>query len=285
MHHLLNGKELSLQMQADLKAKIEKLPYTVCLAVVMVEGNEASQIYVQNKVKACQAVGIQCKLHTFKQDIEEREVMKILQTLAVDDSVHGILVQLPLPSHFHKDKLLQCIPPHKDVDGFSSENIGELCLHGVKGGGLIACTPLGILQLLKENNIEIRGKNVVVVGRSNIVGKPLAMLLLVEGATVTVCHRYTTNLADFTKKADILIVAVGKRNLIDGSMVKKGVVVVDVGINRMEDGKICGDVHFESVQKKAKAITPVPGGVGPMTIAMLLHNTYMAAKGKGEKVE
>lgn len=283
MRNILDGKKLSEQMQASLKEEITKLPYTVRLAVVMVEGDSASQIYVQNKIKACKAVGIESNVYTFAATTTIDEVANRLEKLAEDNSVHGILLQLPLPKHFDTDKLLKLIPAHKDVDGFSSENIGKLCLQGVEGNGFIPCTPLGILQLLKQNQIEICGKNVVVVGRSNIVGKPIAMLLLTEGATVTICHRNTKNLADFTRQADILIVAVGKRNLIDEDMVKDGVVVVDVGINRMENGKICGDVNFENVQKKAKAITPVPGGVGPMTITMLLYNTYQAAKEQGEK--
>ena len=284
MENILDGKKLAEQMKASLKDKIAKLPYSIRLAVVMVEGNSASQIYVDNKIKACKALGIECNLYTFSATTDENEVANILQNLAEDRKVHGILLQLPLPKHMNKDKLLKLIPAEKDVDGFSGENIGELCLKGLRGNAFIPCTPLGILELLRSNQIEISGKNVVVVGRSNIVGKPMAMLLLTEGATVTICHKLTKNLAQFTRQADILIVAVGKRNLIDADMVKEGVVIVDVGINRMEDGKICGDVHFESVQKKAKAMTPVPGGVGPMTIAMLLYNTYQAAKQQEERV-
>lgn len=274
---ILDGRQLADKMQAQLQEKITKLPYTVCLAVVMVEGNAASKIYVQNKVKACNKVGIECRLFTFKENVAEEEVANCLQTLAQNKDVHGILLQMPLPKSFDTERLLKLIPDEKDVDGFSANNVGKLCLQGKDCGAFVACTPLAVIQILKANQIEICGQHVVVVGRSNIVGKPLAMLFLAEGATVSICHSQTKNLKEMTRQADILVVAVGKENLIDGDMVKEGVVVVDVGINRRVDGSICGDVDFAAVQKKVFAITPVPGGVGPMTITMLLYNSYQAA--------
>ena len=274
MYKLIDGKEISKSIRSELSNKISLLKKAVGLAVVLVGNNSASQVYVKNKIKACEEVGIKSFAHYLPENTSQTELENLLKKLADDETVHGILVQLPLPKHISED-VLRLIPHEKDVDGFSAENVGSLCL---KQKGTVPCTPCGIMKMLEYENIDICGKNAVVVGRSNIVGKPIAMLLLNSDATVTVCHSKTKNLKDICKSADILIVAIGKAKFIKSDMVKDGAVVIDVGMNRDENGKLCGDVDFESVKDKCSHITPVPGGVGPMTITMLMYNTYVSAK-------
>ena len=274
MYKLIDGKEISKSIRSELSNKISLLKKAVGLAVVLVGNNSASQVYVKNKIKACEEVGIKSFAHYLPENTSQTELENLLKKLADDETVHGILVQLPLPKHISED-VLRLIPHEKDVDGFSAENVGSLCL---KQKGTVPCTPYCIMKMLEYENIDICGKNAVVVGRSNIVGKPIAMLLLNSDATVTVCHSKTKNLKDICKSADILIVAIGKAKFIKSDMVKDGAVVIDVGMNRDENGKLCGDVDFESVKDKCSHITPVPGGVGPMTITMLMYNTYVSAK-------
>ena len=274
MYKLIDGKEISKSIRSELSNKISLLKKAVGLAVVLVGNNSASQVYVKNKIKACEEVGIKSFAHYLPENTSQTELENLLKKLADDETVHGILVQLPLPKHISED-VLRLIPHEKDVDGFSAENVGSLCL---KQKGTVPCTPYGIMKMLEYENIDICGKNAVVVGRSNIVGKPIAMLLLNSDATVTVCHSKTKNLKDICKSADILIVAIGKAKFIKSDMVKDGAVVIDVGMNRDENGKLCGDVDFEGVKDKCSHITPVPGGVGPMTITMLMYNTYVSAK-------
>ncbi len=274
MYKLIDGKEISKSIRSELSNKISLLKKAVGLAVVLVGNNSASQVYVKNKIKACEEVGIKSFAHYLPENTSQTELENLLKKLADDETVHGILVQLPLPKHISEDAL-RLIPHEKDVDGFSAENVGSLCL---KQKGTVPCTPYGIMKMLEYENIDICGKNAVVVGRSNIVGKPIAMLLLNSDATVTVCHSKTKNLKDICKSADILIVAIGKAKFIKSDMVKDGAVVIDVGMNRDANGKLCGDVDFESVKDKCSHITPVPGGVGPMTITMLMYNTYVSAK-------
>ena len=274
MYKLIDVKEISKSIRSELSNKISLLKKAVGLAVVLVGNNSASQVYVKNKIKACEEVGIKSFAHYLPENTSQIELENLLKKLADDETVHGILVQLPLPKHISED-VLRLIPHEKDVDGFSAENVGSLCL---KQKGTVPCTPYGIMKMLEYENIDICGKNAVVVGRSNIVGKPIAMLLLNSDATVTVCHSKTKNLKDICKSADILIVAIGKAKFIKSDMVKDGAVVIDVGMNRDENGKLCGDVDFESVKDKCSHITPVPGGVGPMTITMLMYNTYVSAK-------
>lgn len=277
---LLNGKEIAAQIRAEIKVRAasyaQKTGTPIGLAVVMIGNDAASQVYVRNKVKACEEVGIASFVYRLSAETTQREAETLIATLAEDASVHGILIQLPLPKHLNEKALLARIPTSKDVDGFSAENIGFLAQNEQ---GIVACTPLGVMEMLRRSNISVAGKNAVVVGRSNIVGRPMALLLLNADATVTVCHSKTKNLKELCAAADILVVAIGKPCFITADMVKEGAVVVDVGINRV-DGKLCGDVDFESVKEKAFAITPVPGGVGPMTIAMLLENTCLAAERK-----
>ena len=274
MYKLIDGKEISKSIRSELSNKISLLKKAVGLAVVLVGNNSASQVYVKNKIKACEEVGIKSFAHYLPENTSQTELENLLKKLADDETVHGILVQLPLPKHISED-VLRLIPHEKDVDGFSAENVGSLCL---KQKGTVPCTPYGIMKMLEYENIDICGKNAVVVGRSNIVGKPIAMLLLNSDATVTVCHSKTKNLKDICKSANILRVAICKAKFIKSDMVKDGAVVIDVGMNRDENGKLCGDVDFESVKDKCSHITPVPGGVGPMTITMLMYNTYVSAK-------
>ncbi len=275
---ILDGKALSNEIKERLKKEVSKFHRQISLAVILVGDNPASHLYVSMKKKACQYVGIESISVQLPEDISEEKLIDEVERLNRDERVDGILVQLPLPKHIDTNKILSLIDPSKDVDGFHPENVGKI----VTGlDGFAPCTPLGIVRLLEKYEIDPEGKNVVVVGASNIVGKPIASLLLNLNATVEVCHIYTKNLKEHTLKADILVVAVGKENLITADMVKDGVVVVDVGINKRDDGKIVGDVDFENVSKKASYITPVPGGVGPMTIAMLLENTIKSAKARG----
>ena len=247
------------------------------LAVIMVGEDPASTIYVRNKIRACEAVGVNSEAYRLAESTEQSYLEELVRKLNEDISVDGILVQLPLPSHLNSKKIITLIDPKKDVDGFSEVNLGSLLLDDKKG--LYSCTPLGIIQLIRSTGVELAGKHAVVVGRSNEVGKPIALMLLQHNCTVTICHSKTMDLASYTRTADILVVAVGKSKLVTGDMVKEGAIVIDVGINRDAEGKLCGDVDFASVMPKAGYITPVPGGVGPMTIAMLMANTLKAAKG------
>ncbi len=276
---LLDGKNTAADIRAGLKLRAatfeEKSGRRVGLAVVCIGDDPASMVYIRNKVKACEEVGISSILHLLPSDTAQEKAEELVEGLASDENVDGILVQLPLPHGLNERAVLSKIPPEKDVDGFSEYNIGLLSLNR---SGTVACTPLGIMELLRRYGVEIAGKHAVVVGRSSIVGRPMAMLLLNADATVTVCHSKTMDLAAFTRTADILIVAAGRAHLITADMVKEGAVVVDVGTNRDANGRLCGDVDFEGVKERALMISPVPGGVGPMTIAMLLKNTVDAAE-------
>ena len=272
MAKIIDGKAISLAVKDEIKAKTEELAakgITVTLAVILVGEDPASQVYVKNKKKACEYCGIRSLSYELPADTTEEKLLELIEELNTRDDVNGILVQLPLPTGINEDRVLDAISPLKDVDGFHPVNVGKLSI-GKKG--YVSCTPAGVIQLLKRSGIEISGKECVVVGRSNIVGKPMAMLLLRENGTVTVAHSRTADLREVTKRADILVVAIGKPKFIDATYVKDGAVVIDVGIHRNEDGKLCGDVDYDSVEPVASAITPVPGGVGPMTIAMLMYN-------------
>ena len=279
MAELIDGKKVSQHIREEVAREVEKLKNetgtTPGLAAVLVGDNPASEIYVRNKRKACGEVGIYSEEYKLPKETSETELLSLVEKLNNDAKIHGILVQLPLPEQINGTKILRSVSPSKDVDGFHPENVGLL----VEGNPrFISCTPNGIMKLLDFYNIEIKGKEAVVVGRSNIVGKPTAILLLHRHATVTICHSRTTRLDEVTRRADILVAAIGRPNFITEDMVKEGVVVIDVGINRDKDGKLIGDVDFERVKEKASYITPVPGGVGPMTIAMLLWNTLESAK-------
>ncbi|MBO4784541.1 MAG: bifunctional methylenetetrahydrofolate dehydrogenase/methenyltetrahydrofolate cyclohydrolase FolD [Lachnospiraceae bacterium] len=274
MAELIDGKLISAQIKDECKEKVALLKekgIEVTLAVIQVGEDPASSVYVNNKKKACEYIGANSLSYNLKEDSTQEELLKLIDDLNNDDKVNGILVQLPLPKHFDEDEVIRRINPDKDVDGFHPINVGRLSI-GEKG--FVSCTPAGIIQLLKRSNVEIEGKECVIIGRSNIVGKPMSMLMLRENATVTICHSRTKNLSEVTKRADILIVAIGKPKMIDASYVKEGAVVIDVGIHRVDPDskKLCGDVDFESVEPVAGKITPVPGGVGPMTIAMLMSN-------------
>ena len=275
---IINGKEIAANVRAELKEKVAALGnrgISVTLAVVLVGENPASKVYVRNKIRACEECGIINKEILLPETASEEELLAKVDELNADSSVNGILVQLPLPSHMDEDRVIRRIDPKKDVDGFHPESVGALSI-GLPG--FVSCTPAGIIQLLKRSNIDIDRKSCVVVGRSNIVGKPMSLLMLRENATVTVCHSHTKDLKEVCKNADILIVAIGKPKFIDASYVKDGAVVIDVGIHRNAENKLCGDVDFDSVMPKASHITPVPGGVGPMTIAMLMSNCVEAMK-------
>lgn len=272
MAFLIDGKKISAEIKDELKEKVAALKAEgkeLTLAVIQVGDDKASTVYVGNKKKACEYIGVRSLAYELSGDTTEEELLALIKELNERDDVNGILVQLPLPSGICEDKVLLAIDPDKDVDGFHPVNVGRLWI-GDKG--FESCTPAGVIQLLKRSGITIAGKECVVIGRSNIVGKPMAAMLLRENGTVTVCHSRTKNLAEVTKRADILVVAIGKPKFITAEYVKEGAVVIDVGIHRNEDNKLCGDVDFESVEPVASAITPVPGGVGPMTIAMLMCN-------------
>ncbi len=279
MAQLIDGKATSQAIKDELKAKVAGMiadgKHAPCLAVVLVGEDPASKVYVKNKKNACAYIGIESRSIELPEETTEETLLGIIDELNADPSVNGILVQLPLPSQIDEDRVIERISPDKDVDGFNPLNAGRLF---TGRPGFVSCTPAGIVELLKRHNIEIAGKNCVVVGRSNIVGKPMALLMLRENATVTVCHSRTKDLKEITKQADILICAIGKPKFFTADYVKEGAVVVDVGIHRMEDGKLCGDVKFDEVEPLCSAITPVPGGVGPMTIAMLMHNCVEAVK-------
>lgn len=269
---IIDGKKVADEINEESKAylnKLSKCGIERTLAVILVGKDPASSVYVNNKKKACEYIGIHSKSYELPEHVSEEELLNLVKRLNEDSQVDGILVQLPLPSHIDEDKVIQTIDPKKDVDGFHPQSVGALSI-GLPG--YVSCTPAGIIQLLKRYNIEMEGKNCVIIGRSNIVGKPMSMLMLKENATVTVTHSRTKDLKSYTKNADILIVAIGKPEFIDSSYVKEGAVVIDVGIHRREDGTLCGDVLFNDVEPIASAITPVPGGVGKTTIALLMHN-------------
>ncbi len=276
MAQIIDGKLISQQIKDELKEKVASLKNEgkeICLAVIQVGSDPASTVYVGNKKKACEYIGIKSLAYEIPEETTEEELLGIIDKLNKDDSVHGILVQLPVPKHINEEKIINAISPTKDVDGFHPASVGALSI-GQKG--FVSCTPAGVIQLLKRSNIEIAGKECVVIGRSNIVGKPMSMLLLRENGTVTICHSRTKDLKEVCKRADILVVAIGKPKMIDASYVKEGATVIDVGIHRDENNKLCGDVDYASVEPIAGAITPVPGGVGPMTIAMLMNNCVEA---------
>lgn len=275
---LIDGKTISAAVKERAAAEVATLKtkgIEVCLAVILVGDDPASQVYVGNKKKACEACGMRSLEYRLSADTKQEDLMQLIDKLNADKSVNGILCQLPLPKHLDEDTVTSAILPEKDVDGFHPVNAG-LLLSGKES--FLPCTPAGIMEMLKYENIDCKGKNCVVIGRSNIVGKPAALLMLAADATVTVCHSRTANLKEVVSGADIIIAAVGRPNFVTADMVKDGAVVIDVGINRLENGKLCGDVDFAAVSEKASAITPVPGGVGPMTIAMLMQNTVIAAK-------
>lgn len=277
---LIDGKRISTEIKDELKVKVQELKEQgteACLAVIQVGSDPASSIYVRNKKRACAYVGIESLSYELPEETTEAELVDLVKQLNENDKVHGILVQLPLPAHINADMIIRTISPDKDVDGFHPESVGRLC---IGEPGFVSCTPAGIIQLLKRSGIAIEGKECVVVGRSNIVGKPMSILLLRENGTVTITHSRTKNLKEVTGRADILVVAIGKPKFITADYVKEGAVVIDVGMHRNEDNKLCGDVDFEDVKDKVSAITPVPGGVGPMTIAMLMYNCVEAAKGQ-----
>ena len=272
MVQLIDGKAISKQIKDELKEQVAELSakgVKICLAVIQVGNDPASSVYVGNKKKACAYIGIDSLSYELPEETTEKELLELIDKLNKDDAVNGILVQLPVPKHIDEDKIIKAISPLKDVDGFHPMSVGAL---SIGQPGFVSCTPAGVIQLLKRSGIEIAGKECVVIGRSNIVGKPMAMLLLRENGTVTICHSKTKNLKEVCKRADILVVAISRPKMIDASYIKEGATVIDVGIHRDENNKLCGDVDFESASKVAGAITPVPGGVGPMTIAMLMHN-------------
>ena len=278
MPEIIDGKKISAQIKDELKEKVVAMKaegITVTLAVIQVGSDPASSVYVGNKKKACEYIGIRSLAYELPEETKEEELLKLIDELNEKEDVNGILVQLPLPGHIDENKVIKRIDPKKDVDGFHPQSVGALC---IGQPGFVSCTPAGIIQLLKRSGIEIEGKECVVVGRSNIVGKPMMLLLLRENGTVTVAHSRTKNLEEITKRADILIVAVGRPKMITASYVKEGAVVIDVGIHRNAENKLCGDVDFESVAPQCSAITPVPGGVGPMTIAMLMLNCVESVK-------
>lgn len=275
---IIDGKKISEELRLSIADTVKNRPEAIRapgLAVIIAGNNPASRIYVNNKKKACEICGFNSYEYALEENTDEKELLALIEKLNKDDSIDGILCQLPLPSHIDENKVIDAISPEKDVDGFSPVNVGNL----VAGKPCFApCTPAGVVEMLKYEGIEISGKHCVIVGRSNIVGKPAALLMLRENATVTICHSRTKNLTEEIRRADIVIAAIGKANFITADMVKEGAVVIDVGINRLENGKVTGDVDFESVKEKAAAITPVPGGVGPMTITMLMKNTLESWK-------
>ena len=277
MAKLLMGKEVSARIKAELKTEVENLKkegINPGLAVIIVGEDPASQVYVRNKERACEECGIYSEKYALTAETTQEELLKLIDELNNKSSISGILVQLPVPKHIDEKTIINAIAPNKDVDAFHPVNVGKIM---VGNYDFVPCTPAGVMELIKESGIDVSGKECVIVGRSNIVGKPQAMLLLHQNGTVTICHSKTKNLAEKTKNADILVAAVGIPNFIKGDMIKEGAVVIDVGINRLENKKLCGDVEFESAEKVAGAITPVPGGVGPMTIAMIMKNTVKAA--------
>ncbi len=278
MAQVIDGKRISREIKDELKKQVaayREQGTEIALAVIQVGQDPASTVYVGNKKKACEYIGIRSAAYELPEETTEEELLELIGKLNRDASIYGILVQLPLPKQINEDHIIQAIAPEKDVDGFHPQSVGRL---SIGQPGFVSCTPAGIIQLLKRSDIPIEGKECVVIGRSNIVGKPMALLLLRENGTVTICHSKTQNIKEITRRADILVAAVGRPKMIDASYVKEGAVVIDVGIHRDADNKLCGDVDFDSVAPVAGAITPVPGGVGPMTIAMLMHNCVEAVE-------
>lgn len=278
MSTVIDGKALAARMREEIKERVAAFKAErgreIGLAVVLVGEDSASQVYVRNKIKACEEVGIQSYSYHLPADATQNQVCELVDELAASENVHGILVQLPLPRHIDEREVLRRIPTKKDVDGFCAENVGNLAMNRET---IAACTPFGVMKMLEAYGIDPKGKSAVVLGRSNIVGKPMAMLLLNADATVTVCHSKTKNLKEVCASADILVVAIGRARFVTEDMVKEGAVVIDVGMDRDENGRLCGDVDYDAVKEKASYITPVPGGVGPMTITMLLYNTVQTA--------
>ena len=276
MAEIINGKKLAKEIREDLKIKCEELKEKGIkpkLAVVMVGNDKASQVYVRNKSKVCDEIGIEFEEHLLEENIEQKVLIELLERLNKDNNVHGILLQSPIPAHLDINEAFRTIAPEKDVDGFNPVNVGKLCLNQ---DTFVSCTPYGIMKMFEAYNIDLTGKNVTIIGRSNIVGKPLIQCCLNKNATVTVCHSKTKDLKQHTQNADIVIAAIGKSKFVTSDMIKQGAVVIDVGINRSDDGTLTGDVDYENVYNKASYITPVPGGVGPMTIAMLMNNVIKA---------
>ena len=272
MAELIDGKVISKQIKDELKEQVAALKEQgkeIGMAVIQVGNDPASSVYVGNKKKACEYIGIRSESYELPEETTQEELLALIEKLNQDDKIHGILVQLPVPKHIDEDTIIKAISPKKDVDGFHPQSVGALT---IGQPGFVSCTPAGIIQLLKRSGVEIEGKECVVIGRSNIVGKPMALLLLRENVTVTITHSRTKNLKEVCKRADILVVAIGRPKMIDASYVKEGAVVIDVGIHRNAENKLCGDVDFDKVAPHTSAITPVPGGVGPMTIAMLMNN-------------
>ena len=280
---IIDGKKVSQEIKDEVKKRVSALREKgreVTLAVIQVGNDPASTVYVGNKKKACEYTGIRSLAYEIPEETTEKELLELVCSLNDREDVDGILVQLPLPPHINEDKVIQAISPDKDVDGFHPQSVGAL---SIGQPGFVSCTPAGIIELLKRYNIQIDGKECVIIGRSNIVGKPVSMLLLRENGTVTVCHSHTADLKEVTKRADILVVAIGKAKFITADYIKEGAAVIDVGMDRDENGKLCGDVDFDSAVEKAGAITPVPGGAGPMTIAMLMNNCVYSAELKLQK--
>ena len=275
MANLIDGKAVSAAVKAQVREERERLDISVGLAVVIVGNNPASRVYVNNKKKACEEVGFKSFEYALPEETTEAELLELVKKLNADPAVNGILVQLPLPAHINETAVINAISPEKDVDAFHPVNVGHIMIGDYS---FLPCTPAGVMELIASTGVEVQGKSCVVIGRSNIVGKPMAMLLLHKHGTVTICHSKTKNLKEICANADILVAAVGKAGFVTADMVKPGAVVIDVGMNRNEAGKLCGDVDFEGCKEKAGYITPVPGGVGPMTIAMLMRNTLTAAK-------
>lgn len=280
---IIDGKSLSKEIRSDLKIECERLKkegINPKLAVIMVGDNPASKIYVRNKSRACEEIGIDYEEYLLKDDIKQEELINLIKKLNKDESVNGILLQSPIPNHLDINAAFKTITYSKDVDGFTPSSVGKLV---IGEDTFVPCTALGIIKMFEKYNIDLQGKNVVILGRSNIVGKPLIQCCLQKNATVTICHSKTKNIEEITKKADVVISAIGKAEFLKSSMVKNGVIVIDVGINRNSNGKLVGDVDFTNVKEKASYITPVPGGVGPMTIAMLMNNVIKAAKEQNNK--
>ena len=280
MAKIIDGKAISANVKAQVKAEADKLKeqgIEIGLAVVIVGNNPASRVYVNNKKKACAEVGFNPYEYALPEETTQEELLDLVKKLNEDDKVNGILVQLPLPEHIDENAVINTIRPEKDVDAFHPENVGHIMIGDFN---FLPCTPAGVMEMLAQSGIETEGKDCVVIGRSNIVGKPMAMLLLHKNATVTICHSRTKNLAEICRRADILVAAVGRAKFVTADMIKDGAVVIDVGMNRLESGKLCGDVDYDGCFEKAGYITPVPGGVGPMTIAMLMKNTLTSAKVK-----
>ena len=284
MARIIDGKKTALKIKEELKSQVKALKEKgkeTGLAVIIAGDNSASRIYVDNKKKDCEYIGINSYEYALSENATQKEVLELIDKLNNDEKIDGMIVQLPLPSHIDEQAVINRISPEKDVDAFHPENVGRIMIGKY---GFLPCTPAGIMELLKEENIETKGKNAVVIGRSNIVGKPMALLLINKDATVTVCHSKTQNIAEITKEADILVVAVGKANFVTKDMVKDGAVVIDVGMNRDENGKLCGDVDYEGVSEVCSYITPVPGGVGPMTRAILMKNAVTASTNNLKKI-